>query len=193
MVNKKLRARLVLLGVASIFMIPILVSWYLVFFTDFKKEDGGTQKGEIISPVIPLGELEVYDIKNGAISSINEKWTLVFFVDSECNQLCEDKLYQVRQIRLALGKDRDQVDRLLVSRKVQSWGKFSDVFNGQKYIDPKSKSYEGLIKKFEDYPRFDRRGTYLIDPFGFLMMKYKSDANPMGTIKDIERLIKNQK
>jgi hypothetical protein len=33
----------------------------------------------------------------------------------------------------------------------------------------------------------------LIDPFGFLMMKYKSDANPMGTIKDIERLIKNQK
>ena len=78
MVNKKLRARLVLLGVASIFMIPILVSWYLVFFTDIKKEDGGTQRGEIISPVIPLGELEVYDIKNGAISSINEKWTLVF-------------------------------------------------------------------------------------------------------------------
>ena len=193
MVNKKLRARLVLLGVASIFMIPILVSWYLVFFTDFKKEDGGTQKGEIISPVILLGELEVYDIKNGAISSINEKWTLVFFVDSECNQICEDKLYEVRQIRLALGKDRDQVDRLLVSRKVQSWEKFSDVFNGQKYIDPQSKSYVGLIKKFDDYPGFDRRGTYLVDPFGFLMMKYKTDANPMGTIKDIERLIKNQK
>ena len=193
MVNKKLRSRLVLLGVASIFMIPILVSWYLVFFTDFKKEDGGTQKGEIISPVIPLGELEVYDIKNGAISSINEKWTLVFFVDSECNQFCEDKLYQVRQIRLALGKDRDQVDRLLVSSKVQSWENFSDVFNGQKYIDQQSKSYAGLIKKFDDYPGFDRRGTYLVDPFGFLMMKYKSDANPMGTIKDIERLIKNQK
>ena len=193
MVNKKLRARLVLLGVASMFMIPILVSWYLVFFTDFKKEDGGTQKGEIISPVIPLGELEVYDMKNGAFSSINEKWTLVFFVDSECNQFCEDKLYQVRQIRLALGKDRDQVDRLLVSRKVQSWEKFSDVFNGQKYIDPQSKSYVGLIKKFDDYPGFDRRGTYLVDPFGFLMMKYKTDANPMGTIKDIERLIKNQK
>ncbi len=193
MVNKKLRARLVLLGVASMFMIPILVSWYLVFFTDFKKEDGGTQKGEIISPVIPLGELEVYDMKNGAFSSINEKWTLVFFVDSECNQFCEDKLYQVRQIRLALGKDRDQVDRLLVSKKVQSWEKFSDVFNGQKYINPQSKSYAGLIKKFDNYPGFDRRGTYLVDPFGFLMMKYKTDANPMGTIKDIERLIKNQK
>ena len=193
MVNKKLRARLILLGVALIFIIPILVSWYLVFFTDFKKEDGGTQKGEIISPVIPLGELEVYDMKNDAISSISEKWVLVFFVDSECNQFCEDKLYQVRQIRLALGKDRDQVDRLLVSKKVQSWEKFSDVFNGQKYINPQSKSYAGLIKKFDNYPGFDRRGTYLVDPFGFLMMKYKTDANPMGTIKDIERLIKNQK
>ena len=169
------------------------MSWYLVFFTDFKKEDGGTQKGEIISPVISLGELEVYDIKNDTVSLINDKWTLVFFVESECNQFCEDKLYQVRQIRLALGKDRDKVDRLLVSGKIQSWEVFSDSFNGQKYIDPRSKSYAGVVKKFEEYPKFDARGTYLVDPFGFLMMKYKFDANPMGTIKDIERLIKNQK
>mgnify|MGYP003388842237 FL=1 len=193
MVNKKSKARFILLGVASIFIIPILVSWYLVFFTEFKKDDGGTQKGEIISPVISLGELEVYDVKNDAASSINDKWTLVFFVESECNQSCEDKLYQVRQIRLALGKDRDQVDRLLVSGKIQSWEVFSDSFNGQKYIDPRSKSYAEVVKKFEEYPKFDARGTSLVDPFGFLMMKYKFDANPMGTIKDIERLIKNQK
>ena len=193
MVNKKSKARIILLGVALIFIIPIFVSWYLVFFTDFKKEDGGTQKGKIISPVISLGELEVYGINNDAVSSINDKWTLVFFVESECNQFCEDKLYEVRQIRLALGKDRDKVDRLLVSRKIQSWETFSDSFNGQKYIDPKSKDYDRLVKKFEEYPKFDTRGTYLIDPFGFLMMKYKFDANPMGTIKDIERLIKNQK
>ena len=64
MVNKKSKARIILLGVALIFIIPIFVSWYLVFFTDFKKEDGGTQKGKIISPVISLGELEVFDIKN---------------------------------------------------------------------------------------------------------------------------------
>jgi cytochrome oxidase Cu insertion factor (SCO1/SenC/PrrC family) len=151
------------------------------------------KKVKIISPVISLGELEVYDIKNDAVSSINDKWTLVFFVESECNQFCEDKLYEVRQIRLALGKDRDKVERLLVSRKIQSWETFSDSFNGQKYIDPKSKDYERLVKKFEEYPKFDYSGTYLIDPFGFLMMKYKLDANPMGTIKDIERLIRNQK
>ena len=89
------------------FIIPIFVSWYLVFFTDFKKEDGGTQKGEIISPVISLGELEDFDIKNDTVSSTNDNWTLVFFVKPECSQFCEDKLYEVRQIRLALGKDRD--------------------------------------------------------------------------------------
>ena len=38
MVNKKSKARLTLLGVALIFIIPILVSWYLVFFTEFKKK-----------------------------------------------------------------------------------------------------------------------------------------------------------
>ncbi|MBT3826860.1 MAG: hypothetical protein HOF49_03395 [Nitrosomonadales bacterium] len=193
MVNKVLRARLILLGVALIFIIPVLLSWYLVFFTDFKKGGGGTQKGELISPAIRLEKLEVYDIKNDTIASINDKWTLVFFVEKDCNRLCEDKLYQLRQIRLALGKDRDKVDRLLISKKIQSWIKFSDLFNGQKYIDPKSASYGKLVKKFQDYPEFDARATYLIDPFGFLMMKYKPDANPMGIIKDIERLLKNQK
>ena len=193
MESKILRSRLILLGVALVFIIPILVSWYLVFFSDFKKGDGGTQKGELISPVIPLGEPEVFNLKSKTIESINGKWTLLFFVENECNQLCEDKLYQLRQIRLALGKDRDKVDRLLVSKNKQQWSQYNNSFNGQKYIDPTSRDYNRLIKKFNDYAGLDLKATYLIDPYGFLMMKYPQDDNPMGTIKDIERLIKNQK
>ncbi|MBT6232164.1 hypothetical protein OAS13_00125 [Methylophilaceae bacterium] len=193
MESKILRSRLILLGVALVFIIPILVSWYLVFFSDFKKGDGGTQKGELISPVIPLGEPEVFNLKSKTIESINGKWTLLFFVENECNQLCEDKLYQLRQIRLALGKDRDKVDRLLVSKNKQQWSQYTNSFNGQKYIDPTSRDYNRLIKKFNDYAGLDLKATYLIDPYGFLMMKYPQDDNPMGTIKDIERLIKNQK
>jgi len=193
MESKIFRSRLILLGVALVFIIPILVSWYLVFFSDFKKGDGGTQKGELISPVIPLGEPEVFNLKSKTIESINGKWTLLFFVENECNQLCEDKLYQLRQIRLALGKDRDKVDRLLVSKNKQQWSQYTNSFNGQKYIDPTSRDYNGLIKKFNDYAGLDLKATYLIDPYGFLMMKYPQDDNPMGTIKDIERLIKNQK
>ena len=193
MESKILRSRLILLGVALVFIIPILVSWYLVFFSDFKKGDGGTQKGELISPVIPLGEPEVFNLKSKTIESINGKWTLLFFVENECNQLCEDKLYQLRQIRLALGKDRDKVDRLLVSKNKQQWSQYTNSFNGQKYIDPTSRDYNRLIKKFNDYADLDLKATYLIDPYGFLMMKYPQDDNPMGTIKDIERLIKNQK
>ena len=193
MESKILRSRLILLGVALVFIIPILVSWYLVFFSDFKKGDGGTQKGELISPVIPLGEPEVFNLKSKTIESIKGKWTLLFFVENECNQLCEDKLYQLRQIRLALGKDRDKVDRLLVSKNKQQWSQYTNSFNGQKYIDPTSRDYNRLIKKLNDYAGLDLKATYLIDPYGFLMMKYPQDDNPMGTIKDIERLIKNQK
>ena len=193
MESKILRSRLILLGVALVFIIPILVSWYLVFFSDFKKGDEGTQKGELISPVIPLGEPEVFNLKSKTIESINGKWTLLFFVENECNQLCEDKLYQLRQIRLALGKDRDKVDRLLVSKNKQQWSQYTNSFNGQKYIDPTSRDYNRLIKKLNDYADLDLKATYLIDPYGFLMMKYPQDDNPMGTIKDIERLIKNQK
>ena len=98
MESKILRSRLILLGVALVFIIPILVSWYLVFFSDFKKGDEGTQKGELISPVIPLGEPEVFNLKSKTIESINGKCTLLFFVEIECNQLCEDKLYQLHPL-----------------------------------------------------------------------------------------------
>ena len=48
------------------------------------------------------------------MQELQKKWTLVFFTENDCDKTCQEKLYKLRQIRLAIGKDREKVERLLV-------------------------------------------------------------------------------
>ena len=192
MVNKKskskskLKSRLILIGITLLFFIPIIFSWYLVFFTDFKKNSKGTENGKLIKPLISIGKMQVKDISNKNKFSFTDKWTLIFFAKDECDKSCEDKLYKLRQIRLALGEDRNKVDRLVFANNNISWGNYTDSFYGQKYVNI-------MDYNFHNKEGFNLRSIYLMDPYGFFMMEYPEKTNPIGIIKDIERLINNSK
>ena len=190
MISQQNKGRLVLIAIASMFFLPILLSWYLNFFTDFKRDAEGIQHGILINPPIQLGTLYGFAIGQKDMQELQKKWTLVFFTGKSCEQDCQNKLYQLRQIRLAVGKDRDKVERLLIADKSLDWEKFKDDYKDQKVIDDRSKSYNSLIKLFKQYEGFDMSSIYLIDAYGSLIMKYQKDAKPKGIIKDIERLIR---
>ena len=190
MISQKNKGRLVLIVIALMFFIPILLSWYLSFFSDFKKDAQGIQHGILIEPPIPLGNLQAFSIGETNIDELQKKWTIVFFTGKSGKQDSQNKLYQLRQIRLAVGKDRDKVERLLIADKSLDWEKFKDDYKDQKVIDDRSKSYNSLIKLFKQYDGFDMSSIYLIDAYGSLIMKYQKDAKPKGIIKDIERLIR---
>jgi glutathione peroxidase-family protein len=96
----------------------------------------------------------------------------------------------LRQIRLAIGKDREKVERLLVANKSIDWSNFEKDYLDQKIIDVKSDSYEELIQLFRGYQGYSKSAIYLVDTYGSLIMKYPTDTEPKGIIKDIERLIR---
>ena len=193
MLSKKTKARIFLIGIAMLFFVPILLSWYLVFYTDFKKNSSGVQNGKLINPAIELADLKGSNIANSETVSLKDKWVLTFFVDNVCDKLCEDHLYQVRQIRLALGEDRGSIDRLLISKSIIPWENYTESYSGQKYINSSFSGYKNLLSRLSEYKDFSDKSIYLIDPFGFLMMEYPEGTSPIGIIKDIERLIKNSK
>ena len=49
MISQQNKGRLVLIAIAAMFFLPILLSWYLNFFTDFKKDAEGIQHGVLIN------------------------------------------------------------------------------------------------------------------------------------------------
>ena len=190
MISQQNKGRLVLIAIASMFFLPILLSWYLNFFTDFKKNAEGIQNGILINPPIQLGTLYGYAIGKKDMQELQKKWTLVFFTEDDCDKTCQEKLYKLRQIRLAIGKDREKVERLLVANKSIDWSNFEKDYLDQKIIDVKSDSYAELIQLFRSYKGYSKSAIYLVDTYCSLIMKYPTDTEPKGIIKDIERLIR---
>ena len=189
MISKVVKARISLIVIVILFTSPFIASWYLVFYTDFKKNDIGVQNGSLIDPVIEVGVIEGQAIGDNTKQKLLGKWTLTGFVSNGCNVDCEKLLYTLRQTRLALGKNLDKVGRLILtdSEEVMS---YVEEYKGQKVVkDPVE--YDRLINKFREIENFDATDIFLIDPYGFIMMRYKRDMNPKGIIKDVERLIKN--
>ena len=190
MINQQNKGRLVLITIALMFFVPILLAWFLNFYSDFKKDAQGVQHGELIAPPVPLGDLKATSIGNSKISDIEKKWTLIFLVSDQCDRVCEDKLYQLRQIRLATGKDREQVERLLVADREIDWSSYEVEFLNQKVIDNRSPSYTSLLNSLQSTKNFDADSIYLVDAYGSLIMRYAYKTQPKGIIKDIERLIR---
>ena len=189
MISKVLKARIALIVIVALFTAPFIASWYLVFYTDFKKNDIGVQNGSLINPVIEVGSIEAIAIGDETKQKLLGKWTLTGLISTGCDADCEKLLYTLRQTRLALGKNLDKVGRLVLTDSDEVLG-YKEEYKGQKVVkDPEE--YDRLMNKFREIENFDASDIYLIDPYGFIMMRYDRSMNPKGIIKDVERLIKN--
>jgi hypothetical protein len=191
MIDKQLKGRLALVGIALMFFVPIFVSWYLVFFSDYKDGIKTVNNGVLISPIINLSNLDMKSFSDDKTYSQDRTWILAFLIKQECNKLCQENLYQIRQIRLAIGKDQDKLERLVLSKASLDWDNYKKEYPGQKYIDSSMINFDGIVSAFKSNPELKADSIYLIDPYGNLMMQYKNGTEPTGIIKDIERLIRN--
>ena len=126
--------------------------------------------GELLAPT-PVSGFE----------ALRGKWVLVAFDAAACNTDCERKLYVMRQVRRAQGKDMDRVERLWV------------VTDGGKPRPELLPGIEGT--RLANLPATQFPGNaldhiYLIDPFGNLMLRFPRDPDPSKMIKDLQRLLK---
>jgi hypothetical protein len=125
--------------------------------------------GELIPPrVTPLNEFR-------------GKWVMVTFDAGACDAYCERKLYVMRQVRRAQGKDMDRIERLWV---------LTDA--GKPRADVLAASEGTRISRNGSFgfPGHAADHIYLVDPLGNLMMRFPRDPDPSRMIKDLQRLMK---
>ncbi|MCC9002175.1 MAG: SCO family protein, partial [Candidatus Competibacter sp.] len=106
------RQRLLLLLIVALFVLPLAVAWLLI---GHWRPEGHVQHGELLDPARPmdlrLSSLEGKPMDGGALRG----WMLVYVgLAAECDTHCRTGLYDMRQVRLALGKDMDRVKTLLL-------------------------------------------------------------------------------
>jgi len=147
---------------------PFVLGWLAYEYRWLSGQAGNY--GELIAPR-PVA---------GPLAPLKGKWVLVTFDAAACAAVCERKLYIVRQVRRALGKDMDRIERLWV-------------------LTDRGKPRPELIAALDgsqvasaqlDFPGERTAYIYLVDPLGNLMMRFPGEADPSKMIKDLQRLLK---
>jgi hypothetical protein len=131
---------------------------------------GASNYGELLAPK-PVSGFE----------SLRGKWVLVAFDAAACDAYCEKKLYFMRQVRRAQGKDMGRVERVWV---------ITDGGKPRAELLPGIEGTRFASLSTEAFPGNSADHVYLVDPLGNLMMRFPRDPDPSKMIKDLQRLLK---
>lgn len=165
-------ARLKLLGIFLACAAPFVLGWAAWYF-GWGTGSGGNY-GELIAP---------RTLSGAPFVELRGKWVLVSFDAAACDAYCEKKLYFMRQLRKAQGKDEPRVERLwVITDAATPRPELLAAIEGTRL----SKTSEAN----EAFPGSRRDHIYLIDPLGNLMLRFPRDPDPSRMLKDLQRLLK---
>ena len=196
------RQRRMLIALALFFFAPLAVSFYLYYVGSWRPGHR-VNRGDLINPPRPLPELALpmaSPVSSTALAAggltkpdfLKGKWTLLYVGPGACNARCRTDLYNTRQVRTALNRDMDRVQRVFLAR-----GDCCDwPFLRREHPDlltlratPDAAPLLALLPGIDGIgPDADDR-VYLIDPLGNVMMSYAPDAKPKGLLEDLKRLL----
>lgn len=188
------RQRRLLVFLAVLFFAPLAVSFYLYYGPGGWRPGGHVNRGDLIDPARPLPSLALPLAESGNTDPdfLRHKWTLLYVGAGACGERCRTRLYDTRQVRLALNRDMERVQRVFMAS-----GECCDMqFLHAQHPDlitvrvtPAAAPLLNLLPSVGGVSPENAGRVYLIDPLGNLMMSYAADAKPKGMLEDLKRLL----
>jgi cytochrome oxidase Cu insertion factor (SCO1/SenC/PrrC family) len=187
--NQQKKGRWKLFAVIAICASPLIAS-YLTYYV-IKPEDR-TNYGALIDPrAYPIPSLDsvTLDGKPTGLNAYKGKWIMLQVGDADCTVDCRERLHDMRQLRLAQGKNMERIERVWL------------VTDTQPLETQLIREYDGthILRVNEDKLKAwlpTETGTtvsdhiYMIDPLGNLMMRFPKDADPNKIKKDLSKLLR---
>jgi hypothetical protein len=196
------RQRRLLVGLALLFFAPLGLAFYLYYGHGTWHPGGRVNAGVLIQPARPLPELALPLMASGNTRSnfLKGKWTFLYVVPGPCAQTCRMRLYDTRQVRVALDRDMNRVQRVLIADRGCCEAQFLHdqhpdltVVRADAADAPLLALLPGLDGSMAPTGSAETAASpavYLIDPLGNLMMSYPADAKAKGMLEDMKRLLR---
>jgi len=177
------RGRLIVAAIFAVCAMPLVAA--LVAYHFFPPA-GRTNYGELVDPrPVARAVLQRLDGRPFTLAELQGKWVLLQVDDAACGPPCQEKLFLMRQVRLAQGKNMDRVERVWL---------LLDAGPPPQEI---ARLYDGAViaratpELLAALPAADVRDhIYLLDPRGNLILRFPKHADPKRMIKDLDRLLK---
>ena len=178
-----LKSRLQLVALATVFFGPFLYAAWLFYAGGWQPAEH-TNKGELVDPPLQLPNLALATPDGPRPEALRGLWSLFYLERADCDDVCRDTLIQVRQIRLAAGRDVDRIGRIYLGATLPDAA----------WLDA---GHKGLIATTADEnPEFAAAtaalggGIYLIDPVGQVMMRFEPGMDSKAIYNDLHKLLK---
>jgi cytochrome oxidase Cu insertion factor (SCO1/SenC/PrrC family) len=189
------RQRRLLIGLALLFFAPLGVSFYLYYGRGAWHPGGRVNTGDLIDPPRPLPALALPLQSSGetAPDFLRRRWSLLYVEHGPCAERCRTSLYETRQVRLALDRDMDRVQRVFIAD--ESCCDFQTLHEQHPdllaiRLSPAAAPLLALLPRGAAGGGANPQRIYVIDPLGNVMMSYAPDAKPKGMLEDMKRLLR---
>lgn len=177
--------RLKMLAILLVCAAPVIASYFTYYVI---RPEGRTNYGTLIEPMRDVSALG-QSSGSGGIATLRGRWVMLVVGPAACDAACRERLYEIRQVRLTTGKERDRVER--------AW-----LLEDDAAPDPELLAqHDGLVLMRAGADALARSlpaeagarvsdHIYVIDPLGNLMMRFPKDADPNRMKKDLAKLLR---
>ncbi len=178
------------------FLIPLTIAfaWYKLL-PESMHPSNSTNNGDLLESIFTLEPFNHLTI-NGhsyANADIEKVWTLVHFVNGDCDEACSQSLYNTRQLRIALGKDVKRLSRLAILEPAGQSESNTKMWASHPDLTVVYSSNNGVAEQIHRNVRgleIDQNSIFLVDPLGNVMMHFSPTLEPKLIKKDIRKLLK---
>ncbi|MFT5445423.1 MAG: hypothetical protein ACI9DC_000584 [Gammaproteobacteria bacterium] len=174
-VQKRTRARFVLAGLFALFFVPIFGAVIVAVVAPHWIPFGQVNQGELLRPAVADALRTMIPLDGGEAFTRGpfQPWVVAHLGHASCDEACEHALVQMRQARLALGKDAHRVERWWLVAEPPDTSTLTRVmrtFTGLRI---------GLLQ--ERSPILTHAASpaaiFIVDPMGFLVLKYANTVS----------------
>ncbi len=179
--------------VVMAFITPVALAYIIFFFVDVKSF---VNHGEILNPIVHIRSFELKNENNEIIpeQELTYKWRIISFLKKDCDQQCETRLYDTRQIHTSLGKNQHRVMRMFVHLQPAADSLSELISNTHTNVIHVNGDEELIIKALGANIRSDAgitdNETYIMDPMGNVMMRFTREQPNKDFLYDLRKLLK---
>lgn len=185
------RGRWQMLLLALVCLAPVVASYYTYYVV---RPEGRQNFGTLIQPQRPLPEVMAQDLQGQAVplASLRGQWLLVSVAGGACDAACESNLYYQRQLREAMGRERERLDRIwLVDDAVPVRAALEPALQGATVLRVPQATLAAWLAPAPGHALSEH--LYVVDPMGHWMMRFPARMDTAAAARakrDLDRLLR---
>lgn len=192
--------------------LPIsLATWYFGVASN-QSMLATSNKGRLVQPVLDVTELQLRDPAGAAaylpfeqlVQGVTPEdyqprpWQLLYLGAPECDEVCAERLYFLRQVHARLGRESDRVERVYVqvasgaaSLPEATARLLAEQHPGMKQFNAEASHLRATLARTTDNgaDAIANHYIYVVDPVGNVMLYFTPDNTAEQILSDLDKLL----